>query len=74
MVANNIIIAVVTPSAREAWTAAWSDVRELHRFMDAHQDLTEQEAHEAVSEVITSPIHQAASDVLAARELALGVA
>jgi len=73
MVANNIIIAVVTPSAREAWTAAWSDVRELHRFMDAHKDLTEEEAQDAASEVMTSALHLKASNVLAARELALGV-
>jgi len=72
MVAN-ILIAVVTPSTRKAWTAAWADVRELHCFMDAHKDLTEEETQEAVSEVMTSALHLKASNVLAARELALEV-
>ena len=71
---NAVIIAVVTPSAREAWTAAWADVRELHHFMDSHKDLTEEEAQDAVSEVMTSALHLAASNVLTARELALEVA
>ena len=74
MVANqNVIIAIVTPSARKAWADAWSDVRELNRFLDAHQHSHPDEVQEVVSDVMTSDLHWKASAALQAREKALEV-